>query len=192
MRLKQVYARDVLRSYENSTRIKVSLDEMSFQTFTVNLPSDLLANDPGVLNETELRYKFVAYRANPFLGHPDSSLLESPYLNFTVFDAAAEPLNINEPASSGELVDYLLPYSQVKYLDPASLKCKTFTGSTFEDLGCLLRVYTPPTCFNCSGVLNLTAITACLCNHTMQQGIALIYDTPIVVEPLDTLHLAFY
>jgi len=41
---------------------------MSFQTFTVNLPSELLHRTPGVLNETDLRIKFVAYRANPFLG----------------------------------------------------------------------------------------------------------------------------
>ena len=26
----------------------------------------------------------------------------------------------------------------------------------------------------------------------MQQGVALIYDAPIVVEPLDTLYLVFY
>jgi len=37
VRLKQVYGREVIRNYENNTRIRITLDEMSFQTFTVNL-----------------------------------------------------------------------------------------------------------------------------------------------------------
>lgn len=94
------------------------MDDMSFLTFTVNLPGDLLVSDPGVLNETELRVKFVAYRANPFLGHPSSSLLDSPYLNLSIFNAATDPLDLAQGSPSGYLIEYQLPYSPVRYLDP--------------------------------------------------------------------------
>lgn len=68
----------------------------------------------------------------------------------------------------------------------------TFNGSTFEDPGCGLRVYTPATCPNCSGDLNLTTIATCFCNHLVPTGLSLIYDTPPVLDPLDTLALPFY
>ena len=134
----------------------------------------------------------MAYRANPFLGHPSSSLLDSPYLNLSIFDAATDPFDLAQGSPSGYLIEYQLPYSPVRYLDPLTLRCKTFNGSTFEDPGCGLRVYTPATCPNCSGDLNLTTIATCFCNHLVPTGLSLIYDAPPVLDPLDTLALPFY
>ena len=134
----------------------------------------------------------MAYRANPFLGHPSSSLLDSPYLNFSIFDAATEPLNLTQGSARGDLIQYQLPYSPVRYLDSVTLRCKTFNGSTFEDPGCGLRVFTPATCFNCSGDLNLTTIAICFCNHLVPTGLSLVYDLPLVLDPLDILALPFY
>ena len=53
-------------------------------------------------------------------------------------------------------------------------------------------MFTPATCYNCSGDLNLTTIATCFCNHILDQGIGLFYDPPEIIEPLVTSSLPFF
>jgi hypothetical protein len=70
------------------------MDEMSQVTFNVILPPDLLVNESGVLNETELRYKFISYNLPPFFS--EDLVIDSPYLTFELYDASVEsPFLIN-------------------------------------------------------------------------------------------------
>ena len=70
------------------------MDELSLVTFNVILPFDLLANQSSVLNETELRYKFISYLLPPF--YDEDLVIDSAYLTFDLYDASVEsPFLIN-------------------------------------------------------------------------------------------------
>jgi hypothetical protein len=70
------------------------MKELSSVSFNVILPSDLLVNESGVLNETELRYKFISYNLPPFFN--EDLVIDSPYLTFDLYDASVEsPFFIN-------------------------------------------------------------------------------------------------
>ena len=72
----------------------IRMDELSLVSFNVILPSDLLVNESGVLNETELRYKFISYNLPPFFN--DDLVIDSPYLTFDLYDASVDsPFLIN-------------------------------------------------------------------------------------------------
>jgi hypothetical protein len=66
----------------------IRMDELSLVSFNVILPSDLLLNESGVLNETELRYKFISYNLPPFFN--DEIVIDSSYLTFDLYDASVE------------------------------------------------------------------------------------------------------
>jgi hypothetical protein len=73
----------------------IRMKELSSVSFNVILPSDLLVSESGVLNETELRYKFISYNLPPFFNDEDL-VIDSPYLTFDLYDASVEsPLFIN-------------------------------------------------------------------------------------------------
>jgi hypothetical protein len=69
------------------------MDDLTFLTFAVNLPPDLFNDTAQVLDQTEMRIKFVSYRLPPFF--TDSLIFDSPYLQLEVFDASVDaPLNL--------------------------------------------------------------------------------------------------
>jgi hypothetical protein len=78
------------------------MDDLSLFTFNAFLPSDIFDTYPGVLNETEMRFKFISYYLPPFFFSEDSDnlILDSPYVVFEVFDAAVDqPLTLSSPSN---------------------------------------------------------------------------------------------
>ncbi len=59
-------SKDLILRQMQGKPTNIRMDDMSLVTFNVILPHDLLQNESGVLNQTELRYKFISYRLPPF------------------------------------------------------------------------------------------------------------------------------